>query len=113
MNQNVKEAIEISMRDKRELDLKESISKLEGLPSLSSNDDRETFLSMIGSMIHDLRMEFLNTFNNDVPIKGLTEVPKNSLSSLFEIWRIQNDIDREFKERFDSEVQKIWIHKFQ
>ena len=32
MNQNVKEAIEISTRDKRELDLKESITKLKGLP---------------------------------------------------------------------------------
>ncbi|WP_298541903.1 hypothetical protein [uncultured Aquimarina sp.] len=113
MDQKTKEAIENSLNKKRKDDLSIILEDLKRFPDFMSDEDIATYQNKLGYKIYNSRLEYIRTFSEETPLKGLKEIPKDDMNLFINIWAMQTKINLEYEDKYNSEVKNLWNNKVQ
>ncbi|WP_339704751.1 hypothetical protein [uncultured Kriegella sp.] len=111
MDKITKEAIISSMKKKRELDLDSALEDIVNIPECNADKDKLEYSEDFFYQVHHIRLEYYKKMDEPVKLTGMTEPYQNNIQNLLELINIQNDINKEYRDKFDVEVFNIFITK--
>ena len=107
MDYSNKEAIKSSMVKQREIDMNIALKKLDDVPMYNNNENKEHYFQMFYAHLCNIRLGFFESFNKPTTIQGFKGEYEHDFKNLIEIWDIQREVDKEYRDIFDSKAREI------
>jgi hypothetical protein len=99
------------MTKKREIDLESSLNEIISIPECNADQDKMEYSDVFFSQIHHIRFEYYKKFDEAITLNGMEEPYQNNVQNLLELFTIQNEINKEFRDKFDVEVLNVFKTK--